>query len=68
MLVARIEAAEAAGLTAPEAIAAQFNADGITTRKGRHWTGAAVTKFLGSPGAKRRRAARESKAFGDGDE
>ena len=34
-LVAEVEAAEAAGLTAPQAIADHFNAKGLTTRKGR---------------------------------
>ena len=39
-LVVEIEAAEAAGMTAPHAIADHFNAKGVTTRKGRRWTGA----------------------------
>ena len=56
-LVVEIEAAEAAGMTAPQAIADHFNAKGVTTRKGRRWTGATVAKFLGSPGAKRYRSA-----------
>ena len=51
-----IEAAEAAGMTAPQAIADHFNAKGVTTRKGRRWTGATVAKFLSSPGAKRYRS------------
>ncbi len=55
-LVVEVEAAEAAGMTAPQAIADHFNAMGVTTRKGRRWTGAAVAKFLGSPGAKRYRS------------
>ena len=55
-IVAEIEAAEAAGTTAPQAIADHFNATGITTRKGRRWTGATVAKFLSSPGAKRYRS------------
>ncbi len=55
-LVAEIEAAEAAGMTAPQAIAEYFNAQGITTRKGRRWTGASLAKFLSSPGAKRTRS------------
>ena len=55
-LVGEVEAAEAAGMTAPQAIADHFNAKGITTRKGRRWTGATVAKFLGSPGAKRYRS------------
>ncbi len=54
-LVAEVEAAEAAGLTAPEAIAEHFNAQGITTRKGRRWSGATMAKFLSSRGAKRYR-------------
>ncbi len=55
-LVAEVEAAEAAGMTAPQAIAEHFNAQGITTRKGRRWTGASLAKFLSSPGAKRYRS------------
>ncbi len=37
-LVAEVEAAEATGMTAPQAIADHFNAKGVTTRKGRRWT------------------------------
>ncbi len=55
-LVVEAEAAEAAGITAPQAIADHFNANGVTTRKGRRWTGATVAKFLSSPGAKRYRS------------
>ena len=55
-LVAEVEAAEAAGMTSPQAIAEHFNAQGITTRKGRRWTGATVAKFLGSQGARRYRS------------
>jgi hypothetical protein len=55
-LVGEVEAAEAAGMTAPQAIADHFNAKGVTTRKGRHWTGGTVANFLGSPGAKRYRS------------
>ena len=55
-LVVEIEAAEAAGMTAPQAIADHFNAKGVTTRKGRRWTGTTVAKFLSSPGAKRYRS------------
>ena len=55
-LVVKIEAAEAAGMSAPQAIADQFNAKGVTTRKGRRWTGATMAKFLSSPGAKRYRS------------
>ena len=54
-IVVEVEAAEAAGIRTPEAIAAHFNAKGLTTRKGRHWTAATVVKFLSSPGAKRYR-------------
>ena len=55
-LVGEVEAAEAAGMTAPEAIADHFNAKGVTTRKGRRWTGATMAKFLTSPGANRYRS------------
>ena len=54
-LVAEIEAAEAAGMTTPQAVADHFNAKCVTTRKGRRWTGTTVAKFLNSPGAKRYR-------------
>ena len=56
-LVGEVEAAEAAGMIAPQAIADHFNAKGVTTRKGRRWTGVTVAKFLGSPSAKRYRSA-----------
>ncbi len=59
-LVVEVEAAEAAGMTAPQAIADHFNANGVTTRKGRRWTGATVAKFLSSPGAKRTRSGGQS--------
>ncbi len=55
-LVVEVEAAEAAGMTAPQAIADHFNAKGVTTRRGRRWTGATVAKSLGSTGAKRYRS------------
>ena len=58
-LVVEVEAAEAAGMTAPHAIAEHFNSTGISTHKGRRWTGATVTKFLSSMGAKRYRSGRE---------
>ena len=54
-LVAEVEDAEAAGMIAPQAIADHFNETGVTTRKGRRWTGATVAKFLSSPVAKRYR-------------
>jgi SAM-dependent methyltransferase len=55
-LVVEVEAAEAAGMTAPDAIAEHFNAKGLRTHKGRRWTGATVAKFLSSPGVKRYRS------------
>ncbi len=55
-LVIEIEAAEAAGVTAPQAIADRLNANGVTSRKGRRWSGAMVAKFLSSPGARRYRS------------
>ena len=55
-LVGEVEAAEAAGMIAPQAIADHFNAKGVTTRKGRRWTGVMVAKFFGSPSAKRYRS------------
>ena len=55
-LVVEVEAAEATGMTVPQAIADHFNAKGVTTRKGRRWTGVTVAKFLSSPGAKRYRS------------
>ena len=63
-IVAAAEAAEAAGLTTPQAIAEHFNATGLTTRKGRRWTGETVAKFLGSPGAKRYRTGGNGRAHG----
>jgi len=54
-LVAEAEAAEAEGMVSPQAIADHFNGKGLTTRKGRGWTGVTVAKFLSSPGAKRYR-------------
>jgi len=61
-LVAEVEAAEVAGMTAPQDIAEHFNAKGITTRKGRRWTGATAAKFLSSKGAKRYRSGGEGAA------
>ncbi len=61
-LVAEVEAAEATGMTAPQDIAEHFNAHGLTTRKGRRWSGATVAKFLSSPGAKRYRLGGEGGA------
>ena len=55
-IVAEIEAAEAAGIEGAEAIADHLNTNGVTTRKGRSWTGVTVAKFLRSPGAKRYRS------------
>ena len=55
-LVAEVEAAEAEEMVSPQAIADHFNAKGVTTRKGRRWTGVMVAKFFGSPSAKRYRS------------
>ena len=55
-LIVEVEVAEALGMTSPQAIAAHFNANGITTRKGRQWTGATMVQFLSSAGAKRYRS------------
>ncbi len=55
-LVIEVEAAEATGIAGPQAIAYHFNAKGITTRKGRPWSGETVAKFLISPGARRYRS------------
>lgn len=54
-IVAEIEAAEAAGMKTPQAMAAHFNAIRLTTRKGRRWNAATVAKFLSSPAAERYR-------------
>ena len=64
-IVAEVEAAEAAGMITPEAIAEHFNANGLTTRKGRLWTGETVAKFLSSPGAKRYRAGGKARPYGE---
>ncbi len=66
-IVAEIEAAEAAGITEPHAIAEHLNGAGITTRKGRSWNGATVAKFLSSPGAKRYRSVGDAEATGGAD-
>ena len=60
-IVAEVEAAEAAGMKTPQAIAAHFNASGLTTRKGRRWNAATVAKFLSSPGARRYRTGGEGR-------
>lgn len=54
-VVREVEAAEAAGIATPAALAAHFNALGLTTRKGRGWTAETMRKFLSSPGARRLR-------------
>jgi hypothetical protein len=64
-IVAEVEAAEAAGMKTPQAIADHFNAIGLTTRKGRGWSGATVAKFLSSPGAKRYRKGGEGGSHGE---
>ena len=58
-LVGEVEAAEAPGMTAPQAIADQFNAKGVTTCNGRRRAGATVAQFLGSSGTKRYRSGGE---------
>jgi hypothetical protein len=58
-LVVEVEAAEVAGMTAPDVIAEHFNAKGISTHKGRRWTGAIVAKFLSSTALKRYRSGGE---------
>ena len=63
-IVAEAEAAEAAGMKTPQAIAEHFNAKGFTTRKGRRWTGATLAKFLSSLGAKRYRTGGKGRARG----
>ena len=75
--VVEVEAAEATGTTAPQAIADHFNAKGVTTRKSRRWTGVTVAKFLGSRatsatvrwarGGKGRRSDREAKSGAQGE-
>ena len=57
-IVAEIGAAQAAGATGAQTIADHLNAKGVTTRKGRRWTGPSVAKFLASPGAERYRSER----------
>lgn len=54
-LVADIETAAMAGISTPKEIADHLNGKGITSRKGRRWSAAAVAKFLDSPGARRYR-------------
>ena len=64
-IVVEVEAAEAAGRRTPQAIAEHFNAIGLTTRKGRRWTGATMAKFLSSPGAKRYRTGGDGRAHSE---
>jgi hypothetical protein len=47
------------------ALAEHFNANGLTTRKGRRWTGETVAKFLSSSGAKRYRTGGNGRAHGE---
>ena len=61
-IVVEVEAAKAAGMGTPQAIAEHFNAKGLTTRKGRRWSGATMAKFLASPGARRHRTGGEGRA------
>ena len=62
-IVAEVEAAEAAGIKSPQAIAAHFNASGLTTRKGRRWNAGTVAKFLSSKGARRYRTGGEGRTW-----
>ena len=64
-VVVEVEAAEAAGIKTPKAIAEHFNAKGLTTRKGRRWTGTIMAKFLSSPGTKRYRTGGEGRSHGE---
>ncbi len=64
-IVAEVEAVEAAGMRTPQAIAEHFNAKGLTTRKGRRWTGTTMAKFLSSLGAKRYRTDGDVGAHGE---
>ncbi len=52
-IAAEVRAANAAGARTHDAVAAHLNDAGLTTRKGRAWTGAIVEKFLSSPAAQR---------------
>jgi len=52
-IAAEIRAADPAGEMTHGAIAAHLNGAGLTTRKGRPWTGATVEKFLSSPAAQK---------------
>ena len=61
-IVGEMGAAHAAGATAAQAIADHLNTKGVTTRKGRRWTGPSVAKFLASPGAARYRSEREARS------
>ena len=67
-LVAEVEAAEAAGMTAPQAIAEHFNAKGVTTRKSLRSTSVPMFKFLGSPGVQYCRSGGKGGPPGDADE
>jgi hypothetical protein len=55
-LVATVEAAEAAGISTPQALADLLNDQGVTSRKGRPWTAITMERFLNSPGAERYRS------------
>ena len=59
-IVVEVGAAKATGMTMPLAIAEYLNAKGITTRKGRRWTGATMAKFLSRQGATRYRSGNEA--------
>ena len=57
-IIAEIEAVKAAGTTGARAIADHLNAKGVTSRRGRHWTGATIAKFLRQPRCQALRAGR----------
>ena len=52
-IVVAIAAAREEGTATHEEIAEALNRRGLTSRKGRAWTGVMVAKFLASPGARR---------------
>jgi hypothetical protein len=52
-IVAAIAAAREEGAATDAEIADALNRRGLTSRKGRAWTGVMVAKFLASPGARR---------------
>ena len=55
-------------MTGPQVIANNFNATGITTRKGPGQTGMTVAKFLSSPGTERYRSGGNAGVYSETDE